>query len=70
MALFTPTLFWLNGLYLRVTGVLRPGDDYEDRRWSLAGPLEVFLYAGMLIALGGVFAWFFFLARNPPEIVW
>ena len=70
MALFTPTLFWLNGLYLRVTGVLRPGDDYEDRRWSLAGPLEVFLYAGMLIALVALFAWFFFLARDPPEIVW
>ena len=45
MALFAPTLFWLNGLYLRVTGVLRPGDDYEDRRWSLTGPLELFLYA-------------------------
>jgi hypothetical protein len=70
MAFFAPTLFWLNGLYLRVTGVLVPGDDYEERRWSLTGPLELFLYLGMLIALVALFAWFFFLAKNPPEIVW
>jgi hypothetical protein len=70
MAFFAPTLFWLNGLYLRVIGVLRPGEDDEDRRWSLSGPLELFLYAGMLIAVVALFAWFFFLARNPPEIVW
>jgi MFS family permease len=69
MAFFAPILFWLNGLYLRVIGVLRPGDD-EDRRWRLSGPLELFLYAGMLIALVALFAWFFFLAKNPPEIVW
>ena len=30
MALFAPTLFWLNGLYLRMIGVLRPGDDDEE----------------------------------------
>ena len=70
MAFFAPTLFWLNGLYLRVIGVLRPGEDDEDRRWSLSGPLELFLYLGMLIALVALFAWFFFLARNPHEIVW
>jgi hypothetical protein len=70
MAFFAPTLFWLNGLYLRVIGVLRPGEDDEDRRWSLSGPLELFLYLGMLIALVALFAWFFFLAKNPPEIVW
>src|SRR5436190_2829080 len=38
MALFSPALFWVNGLYLRVTGVL---DDVEaeDARWRLHGPL-------------------------------
>src|SRR4051812_21612489 len=43
MALFAPTLFWLNGLYLRVTGVLRPGDE-DDAGRRLRGPLELFLY--------------------------
>ena len=70
MALFAPVLFWLNGLYLRVIGVLRPGEDEEDRRWRARGPLELFLYFGMLIALVALFGWFFFLAQNPPEIVW
>jgi uncharacterized membrane protein YdfJ with MMPL/SSD domain len=70
MALFAPVLFWLNGLYLRVIGVLRPDEDEEDRRWRARGPLELFLYFGMLIALVALFGWFFFLAQNPPEIVW
>src|SRR5437879_5712048 len=69
MALFAPVLFWLNGLYLRVIGVLRPGGHEEDRRWRARGPLELFLYAGMVVAVVALFGWFFFLARNPPEIV-
>jgi len=69
MALFAPVLFWLNGLYLRVIGVLRAEED-EERRWHTRGPLEVFLYLGMVIALVALFGWFFFLAKNPPEIVW
>jgi len=68
MALFAPVLFWLNGLYLRVIGVL--GEDDEERRWHTRGPLEVFLYLGIVIALVALFGWFFFLAKNPPEIVW
>jgi hypothetical protein len=70
MALFAPVLFWLNGLYLRVIGVLGAGEDDEERRWSAHGPLEVFLYLGIVIALVALFGWFFFLAKNPPEIVW
>ncbi len=70
MALFAPVLFWLNGLYLRVIGVLRAGEDDEERRWHTRGPLEVFLYVGIVIALVALFGWFFFLAKNPPEIVW
>ena len=68
MALFAPVLFWLNGLYLRVIGVL--GEDDEERRWHTRGPLEVFLYLGIVIALVALIGWFFFLAKNPPEIVW
>jgi hypothetical protein len=70
MALFAPVLFWLNGLYLRVVGVLRPGEDEEDRSWQMRGPLELFLYAGMAVAVVALFGWFFFLAKNPPEIIW
>jgi hypothetical protein len=67
MALFSPVLFWLNGLYLRVIGVLHADDD-DGRR--LRGPLELFLYAGMVIAFVSLCVWFFFFAKNPPEIVW
>jgi uncharacterized membrane protein YdfJ with MMPL/SSD domain len=70
MALFAPVLFWLNGLYFRVIGGLHPDEDDEDRRWRAGGPLELFLYAGMVIAVVALFGWFFFLAQNPPEIVW
>ena len=70
MALFAPALFWLNGLYLRVTGVLRPEDADEDPGRRLRGPLEIFLYAGMLMAIVALFVWFFGYAHNPPEIIW
>ena len=69
MALFSPALFWLNNLYLRVTGVIGARDE-EERGRRLRGPLELFLYAGMAIALLALFGWFFFLAKYPPEVVW
>jgi ABC-type dipeptide/oligopeptide/nickel transport system permease component len=72
MAFFAPVLFWLNGLYLRVTGVMgaQETDEEEDHAWRGRGPLELFLYAGMAAALVSLFVWFFFFAENPPEIVW
>jgi hypothetical protein len=70
MALFSPTLFWLNGLYLRVTGAWSPGDEKEVGRRRLRGPLEMFLYLGMAVAVAALFVWFFFFAKYPPEIVW
>jgi len=70
MALFAPVLFWLNGLYLRVTGVLRTEDDDDDPGRRLRGPLEIFLYAGMLMAIVALCVWFFGYAHNPPEIIW
>jgi hypothetical protein len=70
MAIYAPVLFWLNGLYLRVTGVLRPEDEDDDRERRLRGPLELFLYMGMAVALVALFGWFFFFANNPPEVVW
>ena len=68
MALFAPALFWLNGLYLRVTRVL--SDDDEDPERRLRGPLEMFLYVGMLMAVVALCVWFFGYAHNPPEIIW
>ena len=70
MALFAPALLWLNGLYLRMIGALRPEDD-EERRWRPGGPLELFLYASMAIALAALFAWILFLGERPPYFtVW
>jgi ABC-type proline/glycine betaine transport system permease subunit len=69
MALFAPALFWLNGLYLRVSGVRQDEeDDDADRR--IRGPLELFLYMGMVAALIALTVWFFLYANNPPEVVW
>jgi hypothetical protein len=70
MALFAPVLFWLNGLYLRVTGVLTAEDGEDDPGRRLRGPLEIFLYAGMLMAIVALCVWFFGYAHNPPEIIW
>jgi hypothetical protein len=69
MVLFAPALLWLNGLYLRVIGATAREED-EDRPWGLGGPLELFLYASMAIALAALFAWIFFLAERPPFTVW
>ena len=70
MALFAPALFWLNGLYLRVIGVLNPDQAEEEGGRRLRGPLELFLYMGMVAAIIALTVWFFFFAKNPPEVVW
>ena len=70
MAAFAPVLFWLNGLYLRVTGVIDPGDEEGDPGRRLRGPLEIFLYIGMVIAIVALTVWFFAYAKNPPEVIW
>jgi ABC-type proline/glycine betaine transport system permease subunit len=70
MALFAPALFWLNGLYLRVTGVIRPDAEEEDSDRRLRGPLELFLYVGMVAAFVALCVWFFFYASNPSGTFW
>ena len=71
MVLFAPLLFWLNGLYLTVTGALRPEEDDEERRWRLGGPLELFLFASLAMAVAALLAWiFFFFGERPPYTVW
>jgi len=71
MALFAPFLFWVNGLYLRVTGAWVPRDEVEDEEeWRPPrGPLEPLLVWSFLIALALLVLWFFFVAQNPPRQV-
>jgi hypothetical protein len=72
MAIFSPVLFWLNGLYLRVTGVLaRLAEDEEETGWHrrVRGPLEPMLIVSFLVALVALFVWFFVFAEDPPRQV-
>jgi hypothetical protein len=70
MALFAPILFWLNGLYLRVTGVRDRQNEEEDSERTLRGPLEHFLYAGLIAAVIALCVWFFVYASNPSGTFW
>ncbi len=72
MAAFSPVLFWLNGLYLRVSGVLaRLAEDEEEAGWRrrVGGPLEPMLIVSLVVALVALFVWFFVFAENPPRQV-
>jgi hypothetical protein len=68
MVLFAPALFWLNGLYLRLIGALRAEEDDEEHRRRLGGPLELFLFASIVIAFMALFAWILFLERTPYTV--
>jgi ABC-type dipeptide/oligopeptide/nickel transport system permease component len=72
MALFSPALFWLNNLYLRVTGVFqRLEEDEREAGWQrrLRGPLEPMLFVSLVVALVALTIWFFIFAENPPQQV-
>jgi hypothetical protein len=72
MALFSPVLFWLNWLYLRVSGVLaRLEADEEEAGWQrrVRGPLEPILIVSFVVAVIALAIWFFFFAENPPHQV-
>ena len=72
MALFSPALFWLNGLYLRVPGVLaRLEAEEEETGWPrrVRGPLEPMLCVSFVVVLVALTIWFFFFAENPPHQV-
>ena len=65
MVLWALGLFWINGLYLRVTGFWEePGDDDEPPR-RLRGPLEPLLAGSLAIAFIALVIWFFAYAENP-----
>ena len=67
IGLFALFLFWLNGLYLRVSGHWAYDSD-EDRPRRLRGPLEPMLVWSLLIALALMAYWFFFLADGPGHL--
>jgi hypothetical protein len=72
MALFAPALFWLNGLYLRVTGIMaRLEAEEEETGWHrrVRGPLEPMLAVSFAVAAIALAIWFFFVAKNPPHQV-
>jgi hypothetical protein len=72
MVAFSPALFWLNNVYLRVTGVLeRLEEDELESGWQrrVRGPLEPMLFVSLVVALVGLTIWFFFIAEDPPRQV-
>ena len=67
-----PLLLWLNGLYLRVTGIRARADaDEEESGWHrrLHGPLEPMLMISLAIAFTALTIWFFFIADTAPSSV-
>jgi ABC-type proline/glycine betaine transport system permease subunit len=72
MVAFAPALFWLNNLYLRVTGVLaRLEEDEEESGWRrrVRGPLEPMMFFSLAVAIVALCVWFFFIAEDPPRQV-
>jgi hypothetical protein len=68
IVLLSPALFWLNGLYLRVTLADADADDWDDDDASSfrpGGPLEPMLAGAFALALVALVIWFFFFAENP-----
>jgi hypothetical protein len=62
-------LFWLNALYLRVTGFYAEPEDPDEPPRRIRGPLEPILVGSMIIALVALFVWFFVFAENPSSQV-
>ena len=72
MAVTAPILFWLNRLYLRVTGVYaRVMEDEEEGDWArrLRGPLEPMMLASLAVAFTALCIWFFFIAKTAPRSI-
>ena len=68
MGLFGAFLVWLNGLYMRVTGVIA-AYEAEEKEFGpgaapryLRGPLETLLVSSLVLAIIALFVWFFVFA--------
>jgi hypothetical protein len=62
-------LFWVNALYLRVTGFFDVPEDPDEPPRRIRGPLEPILVGSLVIALIALFVWFFGFAENPSSQV-
>jgi len=72
MGLCAPALFWLNGLYLRVSGVLAQVEaEARETGWRrrVAGPLEPLLLLSLAIAVIALCVWFFGYADNSAPFM-
>ncbi|HEX6115842.1 MAG TPA: hypothetical protein VFY99_02000 [Solirubrobacterales bacterium] len=58
-------LFWLNALYLRITGFFDEPEDPDQPPRRIRGPLEPILVSSLVLALIALFVWFFVFAENP-----
>ena len=75
MGAFVWFLYWVDRLYLRVTGAYDPSlyedeeDDDEEEPRIVRGPLEPMLIASLVIGVIALFVWFFVFAENPSSQV-
>jgi NADH:ubiquinone oxidoreductase subunit 5 (subunit L)/multisubunit Na+/H+ antiporter MnhA subunit len=73
MGAFVWFLYWVDRLYLRVTGAYDPSewdeDDEDDEPRILRGPLEPMLIASLVLGIIALFVWFFAFAENPSSQV-
>jgi hypothetical protein len=58
-------LFWLNALYLRISGVLTEPDDPDEPPTDVRGPLEPLLVGSLVLAIVAFGIWFFAFAEDP-----
>jgi hypothetical protein len=65
MVLFAPLLFWINGLYLRVTGTPPIVEEADGSLRRIRGPLEMLLVWSLVIALVAFCVWFVTGAPSP-----
>jgi hypothetical protein len=69
MILWGSGLFWLNGLYLRITGFFDEPEDPDEPPRRVRGPLEPIIVGSLIVALIALFVWFFVFAENPSSQV-
>ena len=59
MVLFAGLLFWLNGLYLRVTASQRTLEDEDGELRQIRGPLELLMGWSLVAAVAVALVWLF-----------
>ena len=70
MCVWGALLFWLNQLYLRVTGFYTEPEDPDEPPRRIRGPLEPLLVASLVIGFAAFLVWFFVFAKNPSVSIY